>query len=180
MFAPWATPWSMPGGLPARDAARAGRAGISSAPRPREALTVLSGLLILLAASASLLHLPELVSTSLYALAMLAGGYHIVLRAYGSLRTNRELDINVLMTIAAIGAALIGEWSEGAVVVFLFSLGEMLEGYTMDQARGAIRGLLAAGADGSDRASALSRLRGTSGSTLAGRRHVRGRPVPVV
>ena len=97
----------------------------------------------MLAASASLLHLPELASTSLYALAMVAGGYHIVLRAYGSLRTNRELDINVLMTIAAVGAAIIGEWAEGAVVVFLFSLGEMLEGYTMDQARGAIRGLVA-------------------------------------
>jgi Zn2+/Cd2+-exporting ATPase len=134
----------MPGGLPAKHAPH-GLAGLAFRARrkPREALTVLSGLLILLAASASLLHLPELASTSLYALAMMAGGYHIVLKAYGSLRTNRELDINVLMTIAAIGAAIIGEWSEGAVVVFLFSLGEMLEGYTMDQARGAIRGLLA-------------------------------------
>ena len=134
----------MPGGLPGKNTPH-GLAGLAfrARRRPREALTVLSGLLILLAASASLLHLPELASTSLYALAMVAGGYHIVLRAYGSLRTNRELDINVLMTIAAIGAAIIGEWSEGAVVVFLFSLGEMLEGYTMDQARGAIRGLLA-------------------------------------
>ena len=73
---------------------------------------------------------------------MVAGGYHIVRRAVGSLRTNRELDINVLMTLAVAGAVLIGEWAEGAVVVFLFSLGEALEGYTMDQARDAIRSLM--------------------------------------
>ena len=133
-----------PGDLPAQDMPH-GLAGLAVRVRrkPREALTALSGLLILLAAGASLLDLPESVSISLYALAMLTGGYHIALRAYGSLRTNRELDINVLMTIAAIGAAIIGEWSEGAVVVFLFSLGEMLEGYTMNQARDAIRGLMA-------------------------------------
>jgi Cd2+/Zn2+-exporting ATPase len=111
--------------------------------KPRETLTAFCGLSILLAAGASLAGLPALVSTVLYALAMLAGGYHIARRALGSIRTNRELDINVLMTIAVIGAAIIGEWSEGAVVVFLFSLGEMLEGYTMDRARGAIRSLIA-------------------------------------
>ncbi len=42
----------------------------------------------------------------------------------------RELDMNALMIIAAIGAIAIGEFEEGAVVVFLFSLGNALQAYT--------------------------------------------------
>ena len=46
------------------------------------------------------------------------------------------------MTIAAVGAIFVGEWAEGAVAMFLFSLGNTLEGYTMDRARNAIRSLM--------------------------------------
>lgn len=59
-----------------------------------------------------------------------------------ALRLTRSLDINVLMTLAGSGAALIGEWAEGAVAIFLFAVGELLERYTMDRARGAIRALM--------------------------------------
>lgn len=111
--------------------------------RPREALTALAGLLIVAAFAAGLLGLPEPISDGLYALAMLSGGYHVLRKGVSSLRYNRELDINVLMTIAVLGAAAIGEWPEGAMVVFLFSLGETLEGYTMGRARNAIRSLMA-------------------------------------
>lgn len=55
---------------------------------------------------------------------------------------NRRFNINMLMTIAAVGAVVIGEYLEGAVVVILFAVGEALEGYTADRARNSIRALL--------------------------------------
>jgi Cd2+/Zn2+-exporting ATPase len=54
----------------------------------------------------------------------------------------RSLGINTLMVIAVVGAALIGEWAEAAIVVVLFSLGEALEGYAADRSRSALQGLL--------------------------------------
>jgi Cd2+/Zn2+-exporting ATPase len=53
-----------------------------------------------------------------------------------------SLDINVLMLVAVIGAMLIGEWSEGATVTFLFAFAQILEARSMDRARHAIRALM--------------------------------------
>ncbi|MFZ2880593.1 MAG: HAD-IC family P-type ATPase, partial [Phototrophicaceae bacterium] len=56
---------------------------------------------------------------------------------------NRRFNINMLMTIAAAGAVIIGETLEAAVIVILFAVGEALEGYTVERARRSIRALLA-------------------------------------
>ncbi len=110
--------------------------------RPKDILTVLCGLLIVLAWASELLGATVGVTTGLYVLAALVGGVFVARNGWATLRATRTLDINLLMTIAALGALLIGEYAEGAAVVFLFALGNALEGYTMDRARRSIRGLL--------------------------------------
>jgi Cd2+/Zn2+-exporting ATPase len=54
----------------------------------------------------------------------------------------RQVDMNVLMTLAMVGAAAIGQWSEAALVAFLFSLGTVLQVATLERTRRAISGLM--------------------------------------
>jgi Zn2+/Cd2+-exporting ATPase len=85
---------------------------------------------------------PRPVSVALLALAVAAGGATTFRRAIASVRQGR-LDMFVLMTVAVIGAALIGEWIEAATVVVLFALAQALERRSLDRARHAIRTLVA-------------------------------------
>ncbi|GAB3245120.1 heavy metal translocating P-type ATPase [Chitinimonas naiadis] len=55
---------------------------------------------------------------------------------------NGNLNINALMSIAVTGALLIGQWPEAAMVMFLFTIAELIEAKSLDRARNAIRGLL--------------------------------------
>jgi Cd2+/Zn2+-exporting ATPase len=70
------------------------------------------------------------------------GGYLMAKNGISVLINTREFDMNMLMTIAVIGASVIGEFAEAAVVVFLFSLGNALQGYTLDKTRSSIRELM--------------------------------------
>jgi Cd2+/Zn2+-exporting ATPase len=110
--------------------------------RPKDILTLVCGLLIVLAWAGELLGMPAGMTVGLYVLATLAGGMFVARNGWATLRATRTMDINLLMTVAAIGALVIGEYAEGAAVVFLFALGNALEGYTMDRARRSIRALL--------------------------------------
>lgn len=78
---------------------------------------------------------------AVFAIAIIGGGHSIFSKAMRSLKVF-SLDMNVLMTVAVIGAATIGEWSEGAAVVFLFGLAELLESLSIARARNAIQSLL--------------------------------------
>jgi Cd2+/Zn2+-exporting ATPase len=110
--------------------------------RRRDLTTAASGMLIALAVGLRLLGLPEAAVAGVFVAAILVGGFYTARAGWAALRTAHSLDMNALMTMAAVGAIFVGEWAEGAVAIFLFSLGNTLESYTMDRARNAIRGLM--------------------------------------
>ncbi|MEL6614097.1 MAG: heavy metal translocating P-type ATPase [Bacteroidota bacterium] len=82
----------------------------------------------------------EWVPTSLFVGAYLFGGWFTVREAWDSIRAGR-FEIDFLMIVAAAGAAALGEWFEGGLLLFLFSIGHALEGYAMGRARRAIEAL---------------------------------------
>ena len=75
-------------------------------------------------------------------LALALAGWPIARSAWASIVRTREITINVLMTLAAIGAVVIGATTEAGLVMTLFAIGEALEGYTGERARAAIRDLV--------------------------------------
>ncbi|MAU00570.1 MAG: cadmium-transporting ATPase [Anaerolineaceae bacterium] len=85
-------------------------------------------------------NLPETIALVFFVLAYVAGGYDIATHAIPGLLKGK-FDTDVLMLAAAAGAALLGEWAEGAFLLFLFSLGHAGEHYALDRARNAINAL---------------------------------------
>ena len=78
-----------------------------------------------------------------YIAATLVGVYPLVKKALASMRVGDFFSINFLVSIAALGAIIIGQAPEGAVVVFLFAIGELLEGIAAGRARAGIKSLAA-------------------------------------
>ena len=105
-------------------------------------LTALAGLLTLFGLAAAIASAPPWIRIFLFAAAIATGGLPLARHAIQELWISRRLGINALMVIAVTGAAFIGEWAEAAIVVVLFSLGEALEGYAAEQARGALDSIL--------------------------------------
>lgn len=106
---------------------------------PKMRLTIASGAALVTAWIVAQL-IPSLDGPA-FALAMLVGLVPIARRAAAAAMAGSPFSIEMLMSIAAIGAVVIGAGEEGAVVVFLFLVGEMLEGVAAGRARASIRGL---------------------------------------
>src|SRR5690625_844199 len=100
----------------------------------------LTGLLLLLAL---VLHLIGWAQWKDYVLILssLFAGYFIAIKAFNALRM-KSFSIELLVTIAVIGALIIGEYVESAVVTFLFIFGAYLEGRTLEKTRSSLRELI--------------------------------------
>ncbi|MFA5775763.1 MAG: heavy metal translocating P-type ATPase, partial [Ilumatobacteraceae bacterium] len=73
--------------------------------------------------------------------AIALSGRETLLKGWNAL-ISRRLTMNVLMSVAAIGAAIIGQWPEAAVVIWLFGVAELIEALSLERARNAIRSLV--------------------------------------
>lgn len=110
--------------------------------KTREAgITAISGLSLLLAWIYRFSAGEGLLLYILLGAAIVTGGYSTARKGWRGL-FRLKFDMNALMLVAVSGAILIGEWNEAAVIAFLFSLSELLESYSMDKARNAIRSLM--------------------------------------
>ncbi|WP_265531954.1 heavy metal translocating P-type ATPase [Pseudomonas saponiphila] len=84
---------------------------------------------------------PDWVVALVALVSILSGGLGTYKKGWIALK-NRNLNINALMSIAVTGAVLIGQWPEAAMVMFLFTVAELIEARSLDRARNAISGLM--------------------------------------
>src|SRR3972149_6715235 len=112
------------------------RVEISCCPQPEGVLALAAGALLELVSG-----VPRVAPLAFFVLAYLSGGYYSTRNAIAALR-ERTVDVNLLMVTAAVGAATIDYWQEGAVLMFLFSLSNTLESFAMARTRRAITQLM--------------------------------------
>lgn len=109
---------------------------------PKVVTSALSGVLLLVGWLGALAGLPTGVSTAIYLVAIVVGGYFFGREAFEELVFEREVGIELLMSAAAIVATAMGQAAEGAMLVFLYSISEAAEGYTEEKTRAAVRALM--------------------------------------
>ena len=103
---------------------------------------LISGFTLALGWSLSKLGAPGWLSLTLYISSVATGGYYFAREAVEDLIHERKVNIELLMTVAAITALVLGESAEASMLVFLYSISEAAEGYTEGKTRAAIRALM--------------------------------------
>ncbi|MEA5583237.1 heavy metal translocating P-type ATPase [Nodularia harveyana UHCC-0300] len=102
---------------------------------------ILAGIGLVLGLVAQYLALPIWITRAFYGIGIVIAGYPIARAGLFELRLRRA-DMNLLMTISVIGAVILGDWFEAALVLFLFSLGTTLQVFTFGRTRNAISALM--------------------------------------
>lgn len=105
-------------------------------------LALMGAATIIITLLAGALGLDRIIQNMLYTVALSLALWPIAKSGLNTLRINRQFSINLLMAIASIGAVLLGEYLEAATVIFVFAIGEALEGYVTNRARGSLKSLL--------------------------------------
>jgi Cd2+/Zn2+-exporting ATPase len=109
--------------------------------RTRWGMLAAAGVLAALAEIAHYVGAPSWLTAVVALASVLACGLNTYRKGWIAVR-NGNLNINALMSIAVTGAAIIGQWPEAAMVMFLFNVAELIEARSLDRARNAVRGLL--------------------------------------
>lgn len=109
---------------------------------PKVLTSASSGVLLLAGWLIGLFGAPNAVPIGFYVAAILVGGYFFGREALEDLFLEREIGIELLMSVAAIVAAIMGQPGEGAALAFLYSISEAAEGYTEGKTRAAIKALM--------------------------------------
>ena len=108
-----------------------------------EAITTLVCGVFVVAGALVRAHVSTYVSSALFLIGYIAGGYRQAIEGTTKLLRERELDVDLLMVVAAIGAATIGYWFDGALLIFIFALSGTLEGYASARTERDIASLMA-------------------------------------
>src|SRR5690625_3008689 len=87
--------------------------------------------------------IPHLLWVILHIIAFIIGGYAQAKEGITDTIESKELNVELLMVIAAIGSAIIGYWTEGAILIFIFALAGALETYTLNKSNKEIHSLMA-------------------------------------
>ncbi|MCW6682520.1 heavy metal translocating P-type ATPase [Aerococcaceae bacterium NML160702] len=104
-------------------------------------MTIISGVLIIIGMLLEHQQLNSL-AYAIFIVAFIIGGYHSAKEGLTALFVERQLNVDILMLLATIGAGIIGYWLEGALLIFIFSLSESLEVMAMNKSYNAIASLM--------------------------------------
>ncbi len=103
--------------------------------------TIFSSAIIIFAITTSFFKSTENISSTLFLFGIFVGGWSVAKKAWYSVKSF-SLDMNSLMTAAVIGAVMIGEIEEGAAVIVLFAIAELLEEFSLERTRKELKSLV--------------------------------------